>query len=139
MILYLLCYKETNINSVQRRRRWGGRGGGRAPPSFGISVNPIRTKGDRLCPPYYYWPPHLFGRCAVSGSYMNLAIKKENGNTKKIKNISLNTFFKICNTFRQQKRVDSFRRKEGNIIFGQNAAISANVALYLSFANCLKF
>ena len=50
---------------MQRRRRWGGRGA-RAPPSFGISVNPIRTKGGRLCPPYYYWPPHLFGRCGVS-------------------------------------------------------------------------
>ena len=38
-----------------------------------------------------------------------------------------------------KKRVDSFRRKEGNVIFGQIAAISANVALYLSFAKCLKF
>ena len=33
----------------------------------------------------------------------------------------------------------AFMRKEDNVIFGQNAAISANVALYLSFANCLKF
>ena len=44
----------------------GGAGKARAPQSFGISVNPIRTKGGRLCPPYYYWPPHLFGRCGVS-------------------------------------------------------------------------
>ena len=41
----------------------GGAGGACAPPSFGISVNPIRTKGGRLCPLYYYVPPHLFGRC----------------------------------------------------------------------------
>ena len=27
----------------------GGQGGARAPPSFGISVNPIRPKGVRLC------------------------------------------------------------------------------------------
>ena len=44
----------------------GGAGGARAPPKFGILVNPIRTKGGRLCPPYYYWPPHLFGRCGAS-------------------------------------------------------------------------
>ena len=43
---------------MNRRRRWGGRGG-TCPPSFGISVNPIRTKGGRLCPPYYYWAPHF--------------------------------------------------------------------------------
>ena len=35
--------------------RWGGRGA-----SFGISVNPIWTKGGRLCPPYYYCPPPSF-------------------------------------------------------------------------------
>ena len=53
----------------------GGAGGARAsPPSFGISVNPIRTKGGRLCPPYYYYLittcPHLFGRCRISGKLM---------------------------------------------------------------------
>ena len=35
----------------------GGGRGDMCPPSFGISVNPIRSKGSRLCPPYYYWPP----------------------------------------------------------------------------------
>ena len=25
--------------------------------NFGISISPIRTKGSRLCPPYYYCPP----------------------------------------------------------------------------------
>ena len=44
----------------------GGAGGARAPPSFGISVNPIRTKGGRLCSTYYYWPPQTFGRRGVS-------------------------------------------------------------------------
>ena len=45
---------------------WGV--GGHVPPapSFGISVDPIWTKGSRLCLPYYYWPLHLFGRCGVS-------------------------------------------------------------------------
>ena len=96
---------------------------------MGYQLTLFRPRGTDYARHITTGPPHLFGRCAVSGSYMNLAIKKENGNTKKIKNISLNTFFKICNTFRQQKRVDSFRRKEGNVIFGQNAAISAIVAL----------
>ena len=30
----------------------GGAGGAMAPPNFGRSVNPISTKGGRLCPPY---------------------------------------------------------------------------------------
>ena len=29
----------------------GGAGGAMAPPNFGRSVNPISTKGGRLCPP----------------------------------------------------------------------------------------
>ena len=27
---------------------------------FGRSVNPISTKGDRLCPPNYYWHTQIF-------------------------------------------------------------------------------
>ena len=54
------------IDAYCRDAGGGGAGGARAPQKFGISVNPIRTKGGRLCPPYYYWPPHLFGRCGVS-------------------------------------------------------------------------
>ena len=29
----------------------GGAGGAMAPPDFGRSINPISTKGGRLCPP----------------------------------------------------------------------------------------
>ena len=32
-----------------------GAWGAMATPDFGRSVNPISTKGDRLCPPHYYW------------------------------------------------------------------------------------
>ena len=32
---------------------------GRAPPDFGRSVNPISTRGGRLCPPHYYLPTQL--------------------------------------------------------------------------------
>jgi hypothetical protein len=42
---------------VSRDAGGGGAGGARAPPSFGISVNPIRTKGGRLCPPITTGPP----------------------------------------------------------------------------------
>ena len=31
----------------------GGAGGALAPPEFGSSVNPIPTRGGRLCPPQY--------------------------------------------------------------------------------------
>ena len=36
-----------------------GAGGprGHGSPDFGTSVNPISTRGDRLCPPYYYYSP----------------------------------------------------------------------------------
>ena len=29
-------------------------------PDFGRSVNPISTRGDRLCPPNYYWHIRIF-------------------------------------------------------------------------------
>ena len=31
-----------------------------AHPDFGRSVNPISTRGDRLCPSNYYWHPRIF-------------------------------------------------------------------------------
>ena len=30
-------------------------------PDFGRSVNSISTKGNRLCPPNYYWHTQIFG------------------------------------------------------------------------------
>ena len=39
----------------------GGAGGARAPPSFGISVNPIRIKGADYAHHITTVPPHLFG------------------------------------------------------------------------------
>ena len=41
----------------------GGAGGAKAPPVFGQTVNPISTRGDRLCPPQYYEPPRIFRPC----------------------------------------------------------------------------
>ena len=38
----------------------GVAGGAMAPSDFGRSVNPISTRGDRLCPPNYYWLPRIF-------------------------------------------------------------------------------
>jgi hypothetical protein len=32
----------------------GGAGGALAPPEFGSYVNPIPTRGGRLCPPHYF-------------------------------------------------------------------------------------
>jgi hypothetical protein len=31
-----------------------------AHPDFGRSVNPIPTRGDRFCPPNYYWHTRIF-------------------------------------------------------------------------------
>ena len=38
----------------------GGAGCAIAHPDSGRSVNPISTRGDRLCPPNYYWHPWIF-------------------------------------------------------------------------------
>ena len=45
------------INLFAETPEVGGARGAYASLSFGVSVNPIRTKGGRLCPPYYYVPP----------------------------------------------------------------------------------
>ena len=37
----------------------GGAGGTLAPPEFGRSVNPIPTRGGRLCPPHYCQHPRI--------------------------------------------------------------------------------
>ena len=37
-----------------------GAGGAMAPSDFGRSVNPISTRGNRLCPPNYYWQTRIF-------------------------------------------------------------------------------
>merc|ERR1711997_1214489 len=37
----------------------GGAEGARAPPEFGRSVNPIQTRGGRLCPSHYCQPPRI--------------------------------------------------------------------------------
>ena len=39
------------FNVINRPVIPGGSGATMAPPDFGRSVNPISTKGDRLCPP----------------------------------------------------------------------------------------
>ena len=39
---------------MQGCRHWGCRG------CHGRSVDPISTRGDRLCPPNYYWHPRIF-------------------------------------------------------------------------------
>ena len=36
-----------------------GTGSALAPPEFGTSVNPIPTRGGRLCPPHYCWHPRI--------------------------------------------------------------------------------
>ena len=51
-----------------------------APPDFGRSVNPISTRGDRLCPSNYYWPSRIFkpsdGSALEVGTWMHLAKNK---------------------------------------------------------------
>ena len=61
----------------------GGAGGAMVPPEFGRSVNPISTRGDRLCPPNYYWHPRIF-RPSDGPVHCSSAVqcRCENSNTK---------------------------------------------------------
>ena len=45
-------------------------GGAMAHPDFGRSVNPISTRGDKLCPPNYYWHPRIFRSSNGSGLWI---------------------------------------------------------------------
>ena len=55
---------QTTNESRDTRDTWGvvpgGAGGAMAHPDFDRSVDPISTRGDRLCPPNYYWHPRIF-------------------------------------------------------------------------------
>ena len=54
MIVDFFCQK-SGYRGVAR----GGAEGARAPPEFGRSVNPIQTRGGRLCPSHYCQPPRI--------------------------------------------------------------------------------
>ena len=75
MIDILACFLQIK-ECIIRDAGGGGAGGACAPPSFGISVNPIRTKGGRLGPLYYYVPPPIFLDDAASLVYVCIYEKK---------------------------------------------------------------
>ena len=71
LLLYLMWY--CSIVEIPLRFIWhkmtacaprgvvpGGVRGTMAPPDFGRSVNPISTRGDRLCPPNCFCHPQIF-------------------------------------------------------------------------------
>ena len=49
--------------------RGGGAEGARAPPEFGRSVNPILTRGGRLCPSHYCQRPRIKKAIYISVMY----------------------------------------------------------------------
>ena len=49
----LSCEKNGKSEKQYRAVVSGGAEGTLAPPEFGRSVNPIPTRGGRLCPPHY--------------------------------------------------------------------------------------
>ena len=52
----------------------GCAGCARAHPDFGRSVNPISTRGDRLCPPNYYGHTQIFRPSDVPDSRIKLKV-----------------------------------------------------------------
>ena len=60
-LLHLMCYVVSSKNTyIFRPVVPGCAGCAMAHPDFGRSVNPISTRGDRLCPPNYYWHTRIF-------------------------------------------------------------------------------
>ena len=55
-----------------------------AHPDFGRPVNPISTRGDRLCPPNYYWHTRIF-RPSDGPEIAHLKLVEQNCNNYKIK------------------------------------------------------
>ena len=62
LIYWQLFYRLVTIISLLWARPVvpGCAGCAMAHPDFGRSVNPISTRGDRLCPPNYYWHNRIF-------------------------------------------------------------------------------
>ena len=59
-----------------------------AHPDFGRSVNPISTRGDRLCPPNYYWHTRIFRPSDGPGAYLT-PIYSRSSERKKVQAICL--------------------------------------------------
>ena len=81
-----------------------------AHPDFGRSVNPILTRGDRLCPRNYYWHPRIFRpydgpATGTPGSAI------PDGNTK----INIHTDSKTHQNISIFKNVISFRKQIKNL------------------------
>ena len=55
-----LSYEQPLFSFYYRPVVPGCAGCAMAHPDFGRSVNPISTRGDRLCPPNYYWHTQIF-------------------------------------------------------------------------------
>ena len=90
----LVCITMISIlkcNFIVRDAGAGGAGGARAPPSVGISVTPIRTKGADYARHITTVPPHHFGRCGVSAPRAIEKIKN-----KKLENLSLENRCNSC-------------------------------------------
>ena len=64
---------------------------GCAMADFGRSVNPFSTRGDKLCPPIYYWHPRIF-----RPSDGPAASHVETGVFPVVHDRTINTFFAAC-------------------------------------------
>ena len=53
-----------------------------AHPDFGRSVNPISTRGDRLCPHNYYWHTRIFRPSDVPAPLVHTGISYHAYNLK---------------------------------------------------------
>ena len=58
--IYLDSIERLQVPLLNRGVVPGGAEGAMAHPDFCRSVNPISTRGDRLCPPNYYWHTRIF-------------------------------------------------------------------------------
>ena len=94
--------------------RQGGAGGASAPTIFDRSVNPISTRGGRLCPPQYYQPSRIFRPC--DGPVMYSVVQKN---------------FVFVR--------DLFFRNSYNLLQRANQAFTMHSAVYLAFFNIMQY
>ena len=87
---------------MEASSRGVARGGARAPPEFGRSVNPIQTRGGRLCPSHYFQPPRIQKAIYISAVQ---AIKKQIDAVREGKKLSNTSIKKQTKLVHEEKKL----------------------------------
>ena len=81
-----------------------------AHPDFGRSINPISTRGDRLCPPNYYWHTRIFR--PSDGPVVNINYDTFLKYELTLRNVEKVIFFPSFNSFLISFHFETIRNQE---------------------------